>query len=257
MTGFRDLGKGKAQGGLLVQVLDDAPCVLMAKAAGLDFLLLDGEHGNLDAGSLGSLLLLADACGLPTVVRVPELSRDWVSHTLDLGATGVMVPMVETAEQARLLVGWSKYPPLGRRSYSGGGHTRFGPSGGHGPTRGAANDGTLAVVQIETVAGVENVDEILSTPGVGAAVVGPCDLAISLGRPDEVGCAEELALIDRVRDACRRHGRAFGIIGSNELLGTYAGDLDLMVSAIDAHLLRDAFAGARADYDRLLGGGAR
>lgn len=257
MTGFRDLGGGRPAGGLLVQVLDCAPCVLMAKAAGLDFLLFDGEHGASDEASLAPVLLLADACGLPTVVRVPELSRAWVSHTLDLGATGVMVPMVETAEQARLLVEWAKYPPLGRRSYSGGGHTRFGPSGNHGPTMAAANEGTLAVVQIETVAGVEAADEILAVPGIAAAVVGPCDLAISLGMPDDVGCAEELALIDRVRDACRRHGRAFGIIGSNALLAAYASDLDLMVSAIDTHLLRDAFARARSDYDGLVEGSAR
>lgn len=256
MTGFNDLGT-RALGGLLVQVLDDGASLLMAKAAGLDFLLLDGEHGDLDHGSLGELLLLADACGLPTVVRVPELTRAWVSHTLDLGATGVMVPMVETATQARRLVEWAKYPPLGRRSYSGGGHTGYGPSGNHGPTMAAADAGTLAVVQIETVAGVDAVDEILSVPGVGAAVVGPCDLAISLGRPDDVGCDEELALIDRVRDACRGHGTAFGIIGSDALLGRYAGDLDLMVSAIDTHLLRDAFARARASYDALVERGAR
>ena len=111
-----------------------------------------------------------------------------------------------------------------------------------------ANAGTLAIAQIETVAGVENVREIMAVPGIDAAVIGPCDLAISMGRPDEVGCPEELELIDRVRDACAEARKGFGIIGGNALIERYARDINLMVSAIDVHILRDAFAAAASDY---------
>lgn len=253
MAAFNTPGRGsQAACGLLAQVLDSAPCLLMAKAAGFDFVLLDGEHGDLDLSRLGSLLLMADALGLPTLVRVPELSRFWISHTLDLGASAVMVPMIETPQQAQQLVEWAKYPPLGQRSYSGGGHTRYGASGNHQRNMTAANQRTQAYVQIETAAGVAVVEEILAVPGIAGAIVGPCDLAISLGRPDEVGCDEELACIDRVRDACVAQDKGFGIIGGNLLLARYAKDLTCLVSAIDSHLIRDAFASARTAYDELL-----
>lgn len=253
MAAFTTKGRGsQAVCGLLAQVLDSAPCLLMAKAARFDFVLLDGEHGDLDLSRLGSLLLMADALELPTLVRVPELSLFWISHTLDLGASAVMVPMIETPAQACQLVEWAKYPPLGQRSYSGGGHTRYGASGNHRRNMTRANQHTQAFVQIETQAGVAAVEEILEVPGIAGAIVGPCDLAISLGRPDEVGCDQELACIDRVRDACIAQGKGFGIIGGQDLLARYAKDLSLMVGAIDSHLIRDAFASARNAYDELL-----
>lgn len=238
-------------GGLLVQVIDSAPVVMMAKGAGIDFLLFDNEHGDVNDGRLSSLMMLGNAAGLPSIVRAPQLARADVSRLLDRGAAGVMVPMIETVEQARRLASWAKYPPLGRRSYSGGAHTEYGPSGNHARTMERDNAATLAIVQIETVAGVEHADEILAVDGIDAAIVGPCDLAISMGRPDEVGCKEELTLIDRVRDACAATHKGFGIIGGNALLSRYAADINLMVSALDTHILRDAFSAAVSDYDQL------
>lgn len=238
-------------GGLLVQVIDSAPVVHMAKAAGIDFLLVDDEHGDVDAARLSTLMMLGNSIGLPTIVRAPQLARADVSRLLDRGASGVMVPMIETVEQAHQLADWAKYPPLGHRSYSGGAHTAYGPSGHHAENMARANAGTLAIVQIETVAGVERAGEILRVPGIDAAVIGPCDLAISMGRPDEVGSPEELALIDRVRDACVASGKGFGIIGGTALMERYAANINLMVSAIDVHILRAAFAGAAQDYNRI------
>ena len=248
-----DLGSiaEKQLGGLFIQVLDQAPAALMAHAAGFDFLFFDGEHGDIDETRLSSVMLLASALGMPSLVRAPQLARANVSRMLDLGAAGVMVPMVETAAQARQLAAWAKYPPLGERSYSGGAHTAYGPSGHHEQNMSRANVSTLAIAQIETVRGVNNVEEILAVPGIDAAIVGPCDLAISMGRPDEVGCAEELELIDRVQAACEAARKGFGIIGGTALLARYSGKINLMVSAIDTHILRDAFAQAASAYQQL------
>lgn len=241
----------KQLGGLLVQVIDGAPVMLMAKAAGFDFVLFDGEHGDLDETSLSACMILGNQIGLPAIMRVPELSRSRVSRALDLGAKGVMVPMMETSEQAQKLVSWAKYPPLGLRSYSGGAHTAYGTSGHHEERMQAANTSTLAIAQIESVKAVENVEAIMAVDGIDAAVIGPCDLAISMGKPDEVGCAEELSLIDRVRDACTATHKGFGIIGSNAMISRYANSINLMTSAIDVHILRDSFAVAVADYDSI------
>lgn len=250
MEGLKDAGK-RQLGGLFVQVLDCAPVVRMAANAGFDFLFFDGEHGDLDWPRLSSLMMQADALGLPSLVRVGELSRSQVSHTLDLGAAGVMVPMIETADEAARLAGWAKYPPVGQRSYSGGAHTGYGKSGNHARNMARANAQTLAIAQIETVRGVQNVDGIAQTEGIDALVVGPCDLAISMGRPDEVGCDEELALIGKVRDAAKARGKAFGIIGGASLVEKFLPDVNLMVCAIDAHLVRSAFAGAVEEYRQL------
>lgn len=243
--------KNKQLGGLLVQTIASAPVVMMTAAAGFDFVLYDNEHGDNSDEQLSTLMMLGNEVGLPAIVRVPELSRVQVSRTLDRGASGVMVPMMETVEQAHRLVEWAKYPPLGRRSYSGGAHTKYGPSGNHERNMEAANAGTLAIAQIETVVGVQNVEEILAVPGIDAAVIGPCDLAISMGRPDEVGCPEELELIDRVHNACVAADKGFGIIGGNALLARYAGTINLMVSAIDVHILRDSFKAAALDYQKI------
>ena len=87
------------------------------------------EHGSFTYDKLTNLILLGNGRGFPSIVRVAQLARADVSGILDCGASGVMVPMMETKEQAEQFVGWSKYPPEGIRSYSGGPHTDFGPSG--------------------------------------------------------------------------------------------------------------------------------
>ena len=90
---FEDISQ-RHLGGLFIQVLDSAPIVLMAKNAGFDFLFFDEEHGNIDKLRLSELMLLGNSIGIPSFVRVPQLSRVDVSHSLDLGSAGVMVPML-------------------------------------------------------------------------------------------------------------------------------------------------------------------
>ncbi|MCI1664819.1 MAG: aldolase/citrate lyase family protein [Atopobiaceae bacterium] len=242
---------GRAQGGLLVQVCDTPAIMLMARDADLDFVFFDCEHGVIPYDHLHDLMLMGNEMGIPSLVRAGQLARVDVSRILDFGAAGVMVPMMETAEQAELLVAWSKYPPLGRRSYSGGGSTAYGPSGGHSTNMAAANDLVMAIAQIETVEGCANAEAICSVEGIDAVIVGPCDLAISLGTPDDVDTEREAELIDQVAKAAHAHGCLFGIIGGNAMLARHADEVDLMVSAIDTHLLRGALATSEADYDSI------
>lgn len=117
--------------GAIIKVTTN-PCInIFAKNAGLDFLLYDCEHGMIPFEKLHDLILMGNAIEIPSIVRVPELCRSEVSKALDCGATGVMVPMVETREEAMRMVDWSKYPPHGKRGYSGGANTGYKPSGGH------------------------------------------------------------------------------------------------------------------------------
>ena len=243
---MKEIIKDRKACGILVKALGHPSLVLMAKSAGMDFLFYDCEHGTLSYEQLHDLMVLGNASGIPSVVRAPQLSRKDVSKILDYGASGVMVPMIESEEDARKLVSWSKYPPVGKRSYSGGANTHYGPSGNHEANMKEINARTLTIVQIETIKGAEHADEILSVEGVDAAIVGPCDLGISMGIPDDVMDERELAVIRRIADACRRHGKAFGIIGSMELIRHFWDEVHLVVSAIDTNLLRDGMKHAVA-----------
>ena len=242
----------KKASGILIKVTGHPAAVLIARDVGMDFVFYDCEHGTISYEKLHDLMVLGNQAGIPSIVRVPQLARGDVSKILDYGAVGVMVPMIESAEDAAKLVEWSKYPPIGKRSYSGGANTNYGPSGGHASNMLSMNRRTLTIVQIETEEGVRRADEILSVDGIDAAIVGPCDLGISMGIPDDVMDSRELSAIKKVAEACRRHGRFFGIIGSMELMKYFEKELDIIVTAIDTNLLRAGMA-ASVEACRKLG----
>ncbi|MDO4262136.1 MAG: aldolase/citrate lyase family protein [Eubacteriales bacterium] len=251
MTDLKELWRSRRLKGVLVTSFAHPATVLIAQQAGMDFVFYDCEHGVLPYERLRDLMLLGNGRNFPAIVRAAQLGRSDVSGILDCGAAGVMVPMIETKEQAELLAGWSKYPPVGVRSYSGGPHTDYGPRGDHERRMAESNRRVMTIAQIETVKGVENADDILGVEGIDAAIVGPCDLGISMGNPDNVMDERELALIRRVADACRRHDKAFGIIGGMELMRYFREDVNILVSAIDTHILRDGMKRAVQGYEEM------
>lgn len=147
--------------------------------AGCDAVVLDWQHGPADTGAVMESIQTAYACGKPALVRVGLGDVTEAARFLDWGAAGVIVPMVNSAEDARRLVKALKYAPLGERSY---GPLRA--SGMAGLTSAEyfarANDFTLLFVMIETRAGMEALDEILAVPGIDGVLVGPNDLCIAL-----------------------------------------------------------------------------
>lgn len=237
--------------GILIKIVEHPAMVVMAQQNGMDFVFYDCEHGSCNHEKLHDLMVLANASGFSSLVRVAQLARADVSKMLDYGATGIMVPMIETKEQAQQLVNWSKYPPLGKRSYSGGANTHYGPSGNHAQNMKEQNERTITIVQIETLQGVENIDEILSVEGIDAAIVGPCDLGISINNPDNVMDPQELALIEKVIKSCKCHQKAFGIIGGIQLLKHFKEDIDILVSAIDTNIIRDGIIKSVKEYENL------
>lgn len=242
-----------SQTGLLVKVITTPALNLIAKQCGLDFIFYDCEHGVLTYRELHDLMIMGNVIDLPSLVRVPQLTRRDISQVLDLGATGIMVPMIETKDQALQLVEWALYPPLGKRSYSGGANTMYMPGGNHRENMDKLNQQTLIIVQIETLKGVEQIDEILSVNGIDAVIVGPCDLGISMGIPDNVMDPAELASIQRVIDACKRHQKSFGIIGSLTLLERFKKDITWFISAIDTNILREGINKVIQDTKEMIG----
>jgi 4-hydroxy-2-oxoheptanedioate aldolase len=154
---------------------------------------------------------IADAGCVP-LVRVPEGSHHYIKRALDAGAWGIVVPMVDTVEQARTAIAAAKYPPVGNRSVGGGMHSmNFSASAGEYYER--ANDEILVVLQTESPQGVENAEQIYSLPGCDAIFIGPNDLRFqmhsALGR--KPSSDEHEAMIQRVIDAGRKVGTPTGL----------------------------------------------
>jgi 2-keto-3-deoxy-L-rhamnonate aldolase RhmA len=228
----RKLREGKRAVGTMVRMIQNPAVAFVAHNAGLDYIMLDLEHGPYTMETVGDVFKVGRALGLGCFVRVPELAKGYVSRSLDCGATGVMVPMLESVEQAQLLVRWAKYAPLGGRGFGGaGGHSNFaGVSPEATPAFMAkANVETIAIAQIETAQAIQNIDALL---------IGPNDLAISMG------CAGDLLgdtlnkAIGKVAAAAKKHGKIFGMHASDPLLERWLPKgLTLVMSNLDTNIL--------------------
>lgn len=227
--------------GVFIKVLDNISITLLAKNSGMDFLFYDCEHGMYSYDKLHDLFVMGNSIGLSSFVRVAQLSRGDISKVLDCGATAVMVPMIEERIQAEKLVEWSKYPPIGKRSYAGGANTNYNGSGNHKNNMLNINNRVITIAQIETKLGIDNIDEIAAVEGIDAIVVGPADLAISLGIPEDYFNIKEIEAIDKVVNACKKNKKSFGIIGKLDLIEKYKEDINLLITKIDIDIIREGF----------------
>ena len=189
----------------------DLPTLRVLAGEGVEWLFLDLEHGSLEIGGLLEAVQIADLLGMCSVLRIPDLSYEWVARSLDTGALSVMVPRVETKEQAELAVQWAKFPPVGRRGMGSPSYLSYAPvTAAEGIE--ISNRETMVVLQIETKAGADNVESIASVPGVDVLFLGPLDMSISLGRAGDVTSDEEHAVFRRVCRVARQHDLGVGIV---------------------------------------------
>jgi 4-hydroxy-2-oxoheptanedioate aldolase len=179
---------------------------------GFDWLVIDQEHGAIDATLTQTLLQAISTTDTVPLVRVPWNRGDWIKRALDAGAYGVVVPMVNTRADAEAAVRATRYPPIGDRSI-GGSRTRL--YGGNDYVE-HANDELALIVQIEHRAAVENAREILSVPGIDAYFIGPGDLCASLGLPNswDPDFPEYWAALEIVKRAAADAGVPGGIHAS-------------------------------------------
>jgi 4-hydroxy-2-oxoheptanedioate aldolase len=181
---------------------------------GFDWLVVDTEHNAIDIRTLGQMFSAMSVSGVAPMVRIPWNTGENIKRVLDAGAWGIVVPMVNSREEAELAVSSTKYPPVGVRSVGGSRHAMsFDTSAKEYYDN--ANDQVLVVVQIEHIDGVNKADEILSVPGVDACFIGPNDLAASMGLgigvPLESDQPELVEAIMHVRDTARKYGVAPGV----------------------------------------------
>lgn len=196
-------------------ILDSrSPAVIEAyHTAGYDMVLIDREHSALNEETIADLVRVARCLGFPVMVRVAEDCYHELNRTLDQGADGIFVPRIRSREQVEKLVQMVKYKPLGMRGLAGSSCPIGKYSGWTSAEEQieAVNRNTVVGIQIETIEALENLDDILSVEGVDMAVVGNDDLSIGMGIPGQTTSPEYIAAVERIFEACRRHGVLPGI----------------------------------------------
>jgi 2-dehydro-3-deoxyglucarate aldolase/4-hydroxy-2-oxoheptanedioate aldolase len=208
------LNTGRLVLSTMVGELRGASVPYLLKAGGLDSFIIDMEHGTHSWSDMAGLILTGKAVGLSPIVRIPEVRRETVMKPFDAGAAGILVPMIESAEQVAEIVRWAKYPPDGARGVSiRRGHNGF-VAGPMTEQVARGNAETAVIVQIETVTAVEAVEPIVAVPGLDAVFIGPNDLSIAAGRPGELHSDAMTAMYDRVIGAALDAGVAAGFQAS-------------------------------------------
>ena len=196
MTTLHDKLKSGVTIGTWLQIGSSQTAEIMGQV-GLDWVILDTQHGGMSESDLLPILQALNATGTPALVRVNWLDPALIMRAGDLGADGVVIPMVNTPEDAELAVRSIRYPPRGMRSF--------------GPLRnyfiGGEAKQALCLCMIETVEALANVEKIAAVPGLDGLLVGPADLALSMGL-EFTGpmSAHVLDAIERVAAACQQHG---------------------------------------------------
>ena len=220
--------------------LDSAAAAETFAACGFDVVVLDQQHGHVHGGNLLPLLQSVQGVGVPALVRVPQNAAADITRALDLGADGVIVPLVDDAAAAARAVAAVRYPPHGTRSYGA-------PRAilRHGDAETAASAAAVFVM-VETRTGLEHLDEIAATPGLTGIFVGPADLGLALGlgpQTDGQHPRHREALAQIVA-ACRQHGIAAGIYSNDPAYGRElaAAGMQLVVIASDGRVLADGAA---------------
>jgi 2-keto-3-deoxy-L-rhamnonate aldolase RhmA len=214
------------------------------KSAGCDFTLFDLEHSGFGFETVKSALRYFEAAELPAIVRVPSREYHHIARAMDMGAEGLMLPMVGNVDEVRHIVNSMKYHPQGRRGVAlQVAHDRYRP-GAVADKFTAANTRTTLFCQIETAEGVENAEAMAAIDGVDCLWVGHFDLSVSLGIPGQFDHKDFKRAIERTIAATKKHKKALGRLVPNVELGIdiyrqgfdfvcYSGDVWLLHQALD------------------------
>lgn len=186
--------------------------------AGLDYFIIDTEHGPFDVQSSLDFIRAGKYSGCTPFARVKDGTRASVLKMLDAGAMGIIVPNVRSVEEVREIVSYGKYFPMGERGIAAtpGSHYWTQSWAGLDHYMLNANDQTMLIPQCETVGCLENIEEIVAINGVDGIFVGPFDLSAALGRPGDFTNPDHIAAIDRVLTACQQAGKASFIFATTE-----------------------------------------
>jgi 2-keto-3-deoxy-L-rhamnonate aldolase RhmA len=242
----RVLGNGGVALGTMIAEFATSGIARITAGAGAEFVLFDMEHTGWSLETIRQLMATTRATDLTPLVRVPTSEGYFITGALDVGAAGVAVPQVETAEQARAIVTAAKYPPLGRRGVSAGvAHDDY-CVGNVAEAIEHANREVLLIAQIETARGAGHCDAIAAVPGIDVLWLGQYDLTASLGIPGQFTHPDFLAARRAVVQACKRHDKVglYGCGNVDELAAAAADGFRLLMYTSDISIYQRALSRA-------------
>jgi 4-hydroxy-2-oxoheptanedioate aldolase len=250
------LAKGEMSLGVGIRTARTVDIAKMMKTSGFDWLFIDLEHGPMSIEFATTIAVAALDTGISPIVRVPFMQHTMATRVLDAGALGVVMPHVDTPEQAREIVDHLKYPPVGHRSVAGSQAIFDFKSVPIGELTEAANAALLVIPMMETPTAIANAEAIAAVPGIDALLIGTNDLAAEMGIPGDFGHQKIAGAYEAVIAACRKHNKWPGMAGvyAEELLQKYIGmGMRLVLSGNDGGFLM-AGASRRAALVREWGG---
>ena len=237
MVSYQNNAKKALQEGRLVLCMGlrqarTADIGAMAAACGFDAIYVDMEHCPISHEVTSAICVAAIGQGITPLVRVAGKNPNDISRILDGGAQGIIIPHVNTQEEARAIVSAAMFPPIGHRSVMGASPALGYRSQPLGEINGLLNGDTLVIVMLETPQGIENADAIASVPGIDMLLIGSNDLCTELGIPGQLKHPKIKEAYEITAAACRKHGKFLGI-------GGIKGDLELQtqLTAMGARFL--------------------
>ena len=250
MTGLKS--KLKNDGlviGTMISEIRNPNLAFMLAQCGFDYFIIDTEHGAYSPETVSNMIAAARGAEISVIVRIPEIRRETIMKPLDSGAAGLLVPMVNTAEQAQEIINYAKYPPMGNRGAAlSRAHSLYRrPNAAEYLEK--ANETTFIAVQAESPEAIENLEAIAATPGIDSIFVGPFDLSVSLGIPGQITHPEEVEAITKVIEVCRQNNIIPGIhmsdagtlkewIEKGMRFVSFSSDVDLLAKAGQENLVR-------------------
>ena len=204
------------EAGIMLSEVPFSNLPVILKKGGMDFFILDSEHGGFDYSDISKIIMTSRLAGLKCIVRLADNTRKDITKFMDMGADGLLLPMTNTAADIEKVVEYAKYAPLGRRGLSTmRAHTLYDPPKLLHYMK-EANEAKDIYAQIETAAGVENVVEILSVEGVSGVLTGPNDLSCDFGCLADNHAPQILSSIEKTAFEAVGRGKKSGIITGNE-----------------------------------------
>ena len=206
------------------------------KNSGCEFVIYDMEHGGLTLDKFKELSLISKGIALSSMIRIPEISYNYIARSLDLGANGIMIPMVNDKREALEIIRCSKYPPLGKRGAGFGfAHNEYKKENPI-DIMNYANKTLINIIQIENENGLENVEEIAKIDDVDCLWVGHFDLSNFLGVPGQFDSKIYLEAINRILKAGEKYQKSLGIMVSTKQEMNFYSDLGFNVIAVGTEM---------------------
>ena len=206
------------------------------KNSGCEFVIYDMEHGGLTLDKFKELSLISKGIGLYPMIRIPEISYNYIARSLDLGANGIMIPMVNDQKEALEIVQYSKYPPIGRRGAGFGfAHNEYKKENPIDLMK-DANKTLINIIQIENESGLENVENIAKIDHVDCLWVGHFDLSNFLGVPGQFDSKLYLNAIKRIVNAGKKYKKSLGIMISTRQEMDFYSNLGFNVIAVGTEM---------------------